>query len=50
MILIMETKYRTTRARQVQFGIDKYHKHKNTLLVKHCSYVTKYKHKDEARQ
>ena len=49
MILIMETKYRTTRARQVQFGIDKYHKH-NTLLVKHSSYVTKYKHKDEARQ
>ena len=35
---------------KVQCGIDKYHKHNNTLLVKHCYYVTKYNHKDEARQ
>jgi hypothetical protein len=50
MILIMETKYRTARARQIKLGTDKYRKHNSTVLVKHCAYVTKYKRKDEATQ
>lgn len=47
-MIIMETKYRTTQATQIKLGIDKYHKHNSTLLVKHCPYVDKYKRKDEA--
>jgi len=46
----METNYWTTGVRQIKFGLGKYQKLNNTSLVKHFSYITKYKHKDEATQ